>query len=64
MGHAEAGDGSARPLAGVLIRALLFLLFVRVGVWVIGALLYLMFGSLLVASALGSSSPRLRPPPS
>lgn len=49
----DAATGSPAPLSGLLIRAFLFLLFVRAGVWLAGALLYALFGSLLVAAALG-----------
>lgn len=49
----DAAAGGPAPLSGVLIRAFLFLLFVRVGVWLFGAVLYMIFGSLLLAAALG-----------
>lgn len=51
----EGGEArvEAAPVMGILIRAGLFLLLVRIGGMVFGGLLYVLFGSVLVASALG-----------
>ncbi|MCS7043985.1 MAG: CPBP family intramembrane metalloprotease [Bryobacteraceae bacterium] len=53
MGAVEAGAAQRVTVTGLLIRAGLFLLFVRVGGWLFGGLLYALFESLLVAAAVG-----------
>lgn len=53
MKSAEGPGAEPVSSTGLLIRAGLFVLFVRVGGLVSGGLLYWLFGSLLVAAALG-----------